>query len=404
MLKVGTAVMDITPPDNVPMAGYGTRKSGSNGIHDRLSARAIVLENGGKRLGWIIAEVLGFKAEMGARIRALACESASLSPECLMISSTHTHSGPDSNPQPDADADHAAHERYLEELPAKLAACIGEAAASLEGATVRFGRAVETRVEHNRRYHMDDGQVLMDWDNPKAEHVLYRLPVDPGVQVLSFEGEKGLRAVIFQFACHSTVMDSGNLLISADWPGAACRHLQELMAAHEGGGEPWVAFAQGCCGDINPAYPKDTFESVDEKGRMVAETAFRALSRSEPVKGDDLDSVMVPASLPRKEYGLESPPTGEFYDCDVQAFRIGDVAIVGLPGEVFSGIGLNIKAHSEFRGTLVGSYTNDYGLGYVPLSSEYSGGYEPEYSKNAPGADVVLTEAALKALVALDKA
>ena len=117
-----------------------------------------------------------------------------------------------------------------------------------------------------------------------------------------------------------------------------------------------------------------------------------------------MKSVHVPVKIPRKEVGLGGAPTGEFYECEVQGLKAGDVAVVGLPGEVFAAIGLDVKAHSEFRGTFVGSYTNDYELGYVPTTPEYAGGYEPEYTKNAPGADIALTEAALKALASLEKA
>jgi len=411
MLRVGTAEIDITPPANVPMAGYSARKAGSKGTHDPLLAKALVADNGAGRFGWVIADLLAIRAETTRRVRALASETSGIPADCLMVSTTHNHGGPDTRPQPKIEADHDAHQRYLEELPRKLAECLGAAAATLEPARISFGRAVTDKVQHNRRYHMADGKVAMDWENPDPAQVAYRGPVDPAVQVLAFKGKRGLSAVLVQFACHATVMDSGNYMITADWPGAARRHIEHLLkAATRAKGESqatsstplWVAVAQGCCGDVNPRFPRDSFEEVEAKGRIVAEAAVRALSRAEPARGEEVKSIVVPVKLPRKKEGLDPTPTGEFYEGEVQALRLGDVAILGLPGEVFVGIGLNIKAHSEFRGTFVGGYANDYEPGYIPAAAEYAaGGYEVETSKVARGADVLLAEAAVQALSVL---
>ncbi len=405
MFKCGASQTDITPPMGVPMAGYGKRTSGSEGVHDPIMARAIVLDNGTRRIGWVITDLIGLTTADTDGIRDAVSKSCGIAVDSLMVSSTHTHGGPDTKPQEKAQADHEAHKAYLKELPGKIIQCVSAAAEGLAPARVSFGRATLDKIQHNRRYHMTDGTVLMDWDDPDPAKVAYLSPVDPAVQALVINSDSGVRAVLVQFACHSTVMDSGNRLITADWPGAACRHLQSLLTAGQGakGQGPWVAVAQGCCGDINPDYPKDTFDEVDAKGHAVAEAAKRAVERAEPAKGDDLKAVILPVRLPRKNHGFDTTPTGEFYDSQVQGFRIGDVAIVGLPGEVFSGIGLNIKAHSEFRGTFVGSYANDYEPGYIPLSSEYVfGGYEVEYCRVAPGADVAVTAAALETLKGLE--
>jgi len=401
VFRIGTAEVDITPPVDVPMSGYSARKSGSRGVHDPIMARALVVDNGEARVGWIIADLIGFWAESARRIRALASEETGIPASAIMVSTTHNHGGPDTRPQPETKADHAAHKAYLDELPRRLAGALSAAAAALEPVRASFGRAVTDKVQHNRRYHMLDGKVAMDWEEPDPAKVAYRAPVDPAVQVLAFEGNRGLRAVLVQFACHATVTDSGNYLITADWPGQTCRHLQKLLAgdARTKGAAPWVAVAQGCCGDVNPRFPRDTFDQVEAKGRAVAEVAERAINRAEPVRGDELKSVIVPVILPRKRIGLDATATGEFYEGEVQGFRIGDVAIIGLPGEVFTAIGMTVKSFSEFRGTFVGSYANDYDPGYIPVSSEYAaGGYEVETSKIALGGDVVLAEAARKAL------
>lgn len=406
MLKLGTAQVDITPPPNVPMCGYSARKRGSEGVHDPIFAKALVVREGGDHFGWVIADLIGVMADMTREVRTLASRLTGIPAKAIMVSTLHDHSGPDVRAQPKCDADHAMHKRYLEVLPKMLAGSLVAAAKSLEPVMVSYGRAALDTVQHNRRFHMTDGKVSMDWDRPDPAKVAWRGMVDPAVQVLAFRNKKGLRAVLAQFAMHSTVMDSGNLLITADWPGAARRHLARLVAPRGGRkAAPFISIAQGCCADVNPAFPRDTFREVEAKGRKVAEAAKRALERAQPLCGEEVKAAVVPVRLPGKKEGLDPRPTGKFWKGEVQGFRIGDVAIVGLPGEVFVGVGLDVKAHSDFRATFVGSYANDYKPGYIPTSAEYAwGNYEVETSAVALGADVMLTAAAMKALGKLCKA
>lgn len=76
---------------------------------------------------------------------------------------------------------------------------------------------------------------------------------------------------------------------------------------------------------------------------------------------------------------------------EVQALRIGDIAIVAMPGEPFAEIGAAVKKASPFPITLFCAYSNGKGGGYMPVESEYSqGGYEVDMTPYGIGASELL--------------
>ncbi|MDQ3699617.1 MAG: hypothetical protein M3442_01710, partial [Chloroflexota bacterium] len=94
--------------------------------------------------------------------------------------------------------------------------------------------------------------------------------------------------------------------------------------------------------------------------------------------------------------------TGEHKTTEVQALAIGDdLAVVGLPGEVFAELGLALRERSPFRHTLVLGLANE-AIGYVPTRRAYQeGGYEPTSSRLQPGGGERLVDEALDLLVTL---
>jgi len=71
----------------------------------------------------------------------------------------------------------------------------------------------------------------------------------------------------------------------------------------------------------------------------------------------------------------------------LQAFRIGDTAVIAVPGEPFSEISLAIKARSPAGAghTLFAGYSNGI-ISYLPSAAEYAyGGYEVDYAHHSAG-------------------
>ncbi len=74
-------------------------------------------------------------------------------------------------------------------------------------------------------------------------------------------------------------------------------------------------------------------------------------------------------------------------EVDVQILRIGEMAIVAMPGEPFSGIGAAIKKASPFPITMFCGYSTGKGGDYMPVADEYQhGGYEVERTPYGTGA------------------
>ena len=73
----------------------------------------------------------------------------------------------------------------------------------------------------------------------------------------------------------------------------------------------------------------------------------------------------------------------ETFKTPVQTMRVGDLGIVALPGEPFCQTGLNLKAKSPFKPTMMVGMANDY-AGYLPTEEQHElGGYETWRAKSS---------------------
>jgi hypothetical protein len=227
MVKTGIARRDITPQESVPLLGYGDRTHDSTGIHDPLSVYAWWIESEGEApFAWVVLDLclMGISAA-----RELACEAAAqavvpgLTGERLLVSTTHTHSGPDTLAIDSDDRPWA--KRYYRLLVERTAQAIVEARESARACTIEVREAAGS-LGANRRD--------------------LRRPVDPRIIILSLIGEDGrLQGVLFHYSCHLTVLGVDNYLVSADWAGPVRRSLEAEL------GVP-VAYLQGAEGNIDP--------------------------------------------------------------------------------------------------------------------------------------------------------
>jgi hypothetical protein len=126
-------------------------------------------------------------------------------------------------------------------------------------------------------------------------------------------------------------------------------------------------------------------------------TVSNHIRRSEtdcPIK-----TAMKTLSLPGKpreqaEASTEAAPV----QITITAGRVGDVAVIGLGGEVFNEIGRAIKDGSPFKNTFVMTHCNG-SAGYLPTGPSYAdGGYEVNSSRFAPGADEQVISAVVQML------
>jgi len=410
MLKAGVAKIDITPPVGSQMAGFEGRAFGALAVHDPLWARALVLDDGERRVALVALDICEVSEELVAGVRSAASSSSGVAADGLLIAATHTHSGP----RDTGDEGSEDERSYWSALQSKLADVVEQAAASLEPA--RIGTASGwSAVGMNRRQRMRDGGVWLG-RNPLG-------PFDTQIGVVRVDRADGTPlAGALNYACHALCLADHNYLLSADYPGYAVHFLEELL----GGGATGI-FLNGACGDVDPREywegygfaSSSGFPQAERSGRDLATRAMRVWDDAEMT--DDVTlrvgrrQVHLPtdperaiaaaeealartekaATEPRRAWSPyvtwqvephperaarrlqriretgDTPVTGE-----IQALSAGPVTLVGWPGEVFCELGMAVKARSPFPGTYVVGYANG-SIGYVPTPEEFRlGGYE----------------------------
>jgi len=262
-VKVGAASVDITPPLGMQLEGYEVRVGGASGVHDRLHARALVVEGaGGTTVALVVADLIQVDARLQGLIAAEVREQTGITRDRLQLAGTHTHSGP----------------RLLE--PSEAERTIGHAIA---GAVARaWGERREAVAA------VGIGRV----DGIGANRRPNGGPVDDRVTVTRFDDIAGQPiATHVNYGCHPTTLGPNNLLYSADYPGVLCRLVDEAL-----GGV--TMFSTGPQGDVNPGgyspegsmvgvvVPWRTFESAERYGRILADCVTAVHGRLVPVPSD----------------------------------------------------------------------------------------------------------------------
>jgi len=392
-LKAGVAKVDITPQKPVRMAGYASRKDLSEGVHDPLSARVVAFEKDGRRLVLIATDLIGFYEGTAERFRQAILAEFDLGPGELFLSAIHTHAGP--SPTLDSHKGHPNNVAYTERLQAKLIEAVGAALADAGPVRIGLG-AGSSPVGCNRRAVQLRGNgetVISLGRNPYG-------PTDKEVLVMKVANAEGqLRAVLFDYATHATCLGPKNYQISGDVLGLAEQFVEKNMGA----GVVAPAFA-GASGDIDPWFRvRPAFETesgwVPEPvllGTFLGEEVVQICRRTDtPGQGGPIRSSLAVLELPAKPangvLGGSQERTQPFV---VTAARMGDIAFVGLGGEVLTEIGLAIKAASPCKHTFVITHCNGTAGYLAPKDLHVEGGYEVRTSPFAPqAADLVAREA-----------
>ena len=403
-LQAGVARETISPPKGIYLIGYGDRTKGNAGIHDDLSATALVLDDGNTRLALVACDILCLNEFIVDRVRAQVGKETQ-----VMICCSHTHAGPI------AYADQGsgrARRAYMDTLVEKIARAVNRAEAAWVSAELSWGQT-EAGIAVNRREKQPDGQVIIGV-NPTG-------PVDRSVGILRVSATHLGKhfpplATVVNYACHGTVLGPGNRFVSADWIGAMRARVEQTL-----GGK--VMFLQGATGDLNPDHEwgaGDPWKAVQSLGERVADRVIAACDDLSPLSGVPLglqrQTVWLPleakattptppptyrqklvkvAGLPymlsfavdillQRRYPWRSQIEARegFWNIPlrVNAARIGDLGLVTFASETLTEIGMSIKAKSPARHTMFAS-VSDGCIGYLPTAQAHAeGGYEVDTS------------------------
>lgn len=378
--------------------------------------------NDDTRVALICCDLIAIPRHWVDEAKKLIEDCSGIPPEKVMIACTHIHTGPCTDSIFSSEAD----EEYLSSLPESVAESVFNAQNKMVPAIISTGAVENNSLGFNRRYRMRDGSVRTNPGIGNPDIMGPAGPVDPEVLVILIRDLKGkVLGCIFNYSNHVDVL--GGTLISSDYPGMVSRLFRERFGESSN-----LVYLNGACGDVNHidvnGPPK---QSGPEQSEMMAKTLFRDLlgimnetrEELEPVLEGLVEDVEIPlrrmmgADLEWAEGVLrdsevdnsEAVFAREILELDrngtetaktvVQAIRVGETVFIGIPGEAFVEIGLEVKDRSPFARTVVAELANDY-VGYLPTEKAFDeGGYEvrpARSSKVGRGTQRIIVEKALE--------
>jgi hypothetical protein len=361
-IRVGLSQVDITPPVGGLTTGYASARP-TDGIHDPVSARVVVLESDQACIAVAVCDLCVYNsAWLHGQMPAIGVDQ-------LLLLNTHTHAGPKLSQEdfPTAEAP------WRETVDRRLVTAIKQAKEEMFDGYFAAS-ATQIQLGYNRLVHRGDFSVT-HFENPQ------RIPygsVDPQVSVIRVTDDRQqVRAVLVNYACHPVVLGPKNRKISADYPGV----MRDIVEEHFGENCMCV-FIQGAGGDINPLMmargddrAKD-FEVVQAMGELLAAEVQRAMSLIEDLPGES-------GSLARSTFSTSFRNRWEpdqTLELGVTTLLINDqIAVITMPGEPFHDFQLEFRRKANVEHSFLFGYCCDGPYDwprYLPdLLSAARGGY-----------------------------
>ncbi len=436
-MRAGSARIEITPPKGLPMGGFPERTDPAKDVHDPLFARALVLDDGERRVALLSADLPEVSVAFAADVRRRIEGEMGIPAQHVLLAVSRTHAGPlvmgrrVSAPDP----------LYLENLRDRLLGAARAANGRLRPARLGAGRA-KLHLGVNRR----DGLSAPAGAAPARRPGRH---VSPYAHILAVAEEGGgPLALLFTGSAHPAVLGPENLQVSGDYAGRAEREIEENF------GDTAVAlFALGFAGDVDAACAKRNFEEVEQLGVALGRAVLEGMKPIELLSGLPLRVRSLRVPLP-----LEMPPTVEqaearllaererlasilgrneekaevvrrrmrvdwaaelvraaresqgeqAVELELLAIALGPIALVGVAGEPFAAYESILAAVSPFTHTIPVSCANG-NIGYLPTDQAFAeGGYEVETAPCLygvlclrPGLEPILRQAFARVLVEL---
>jgi hypothetical protein len=355
-------------------------------------AKSFVASDGERRLAIVGVDIVGLPRSIIDPAIAEIAARTGLDPGAVIISCSHTHSGPYTMGPFFLDALDAD---YLGSLPNRIAASVEQASAAVQPATMHLGRSLVHNGPHNRLMLAKDGKAMNSWmsealnDLAASPQVVGATgPIDPELWVVRFDGSDGRTlGVFFNFSVHTNT--HFGITWSADYPGVAAEFMRDAY-----GPDVITVFAPGACGNINSLYGGEQWRSAAELFAAAAvEAAQRAVLVAEPIRVDVVRRDVAvrkrdPATQPAGAIERLNWGGGLHYEevfeplldyvagmpaewvAPVSAARLGPFAIATNPGELFVEYGLQLKQQSPFPHTVVAELANDWAW-YMPTRAAF---------------------------------
>jgi putative membrane-bound dehydrogenase-like protein len=396
-VRVGASAVNLRSDGTMVIAGgiephYATEQEGE------LRAVAVVVERPGQAKVAIVAcDVLWIPRDLADAAVAEIERLTGIPANHVLINATHTHHAPSTAPA----HGFGVEREFRDELQRGIVRAVEEANARLEGGETRlfFHLGHEDTIGSNSRQLLEDGNITWGGQQEPSNKARPTAPFDPQLPVLDFRDAAGkTRALVFNHSTHTIGTRSGRDVRSPSFYGLAAQELEKAL-----GGV--VCFLEGASGSTHNVAPTVSVPECIERLKTAIRDA-RATAVPRPVS--HLAGVRRPfkfrvrrfneaeedAKIARymNTYGPQSSDRvrevfanmrrqlrdrqGAEQETWIQAVVLGDVAIVGVPAEYFTVLGIDIKRRSPFEFTYVAELANDW-IGYLPDREAHRlGGYQ----------------------------
>lgn len=422
VFKAGAATSNITPFLGAGIVGNFIVPPATQ-IHDELHARCLVLDDGTTKLAFAVVDSVSVNREVFDEAKRQITEATGIPVENIMMSATHTHSGPSARGENPLSFG-ALMDDYQTFLARRIADGVRRAVNNLQPAKIGYGSGSVPQHVFNRRWKMKPGtrmpnpfggedKVVMNPGVMNPNLLEPAGPTDPQVSFISVQSADGTPlALLANYSLHYVGgVPSGH--ISADYFAVFCKRIGELLQADRSD-VPFVGIlANGTCGDVNNinfAGPKESHPSYEKMkivANDVAQEVFKAYQKVEHRNWVELKAAKgeltlamrhpSPEMLARAKEVLARPDTispvhryekayaertmdaakwPDEISIVMQAFRIGDMAVAAIPFETFAETGLELKVKSPIKPMFTIELANG-GYGYLPTPEQHElGGYE----------------------------
>jgi len=405
-LLAGTAHVILTPPPNLKaiLGGYGARMSKpALGVHDDVWAKALVFTQGERRFALVTADVLAFPPQFKAAVLERLIPQG-WQPEQVMLLPSHSHTSIDMM---------TLHPENVFGIPQVGIFDKAVFALTVERLAQVICEAVTNSVP------ILAASRTMDVPNRNRNRRSAGGVHDSNLTVTRVDTTRGTPcAVLVNWTAHPTFMDAEDMWFSGDWPG----HLQRTLEALIGQGIT-VLFYNGAEGDQSPTPPLKVdshWERAERYGRELGITAWRMWEKLQPEPIKQFAYHTEPISLPKRrphpdfmktggaEYGLNETMAQGFLErllptqTHSTAFRLGELLILGVPGEMAAQLGLDVKSTASnltgVQNVTIGGLADEW-VSYILPAEEYrKGGYEASMSSYGDNLANIIVEGMIQSV------
>ena len=351
VFSVGFGRESIHPSGSIQLAGYGnTNERMSQGTMDKLYSTCVAIrDENGETILMYTNDVIRSITDWTPDLRDAISEATGVAEDKIMISATHTHSGPDIG-----GAVTAMHPYYTNIFKPGLVAAGKAAVADLAPATVKTGSITVDGMNCVRHYTAADGTVVGDNFGSTKTTTLTGHTTEPDeeMQLIRFVREGDKKDVLMvNWQAHSKVSSNGGTsfgrtnrpLISADYPGW-CRSFVEQQE------DVLFAYYLGACGNLNP---NDAYMHQNENMPEDVQLYSKKLSGYMIDALETLKDTPVPTIQTKMIQFEGDTPSSQKKTMEINAIYMGDISFVTVPYEMFDTNGMEVKDGSPSDITFV---------------------------------------------------